>query len=106
MNRLNRREFLKAAGLGAASLAASGCLNASRTNGLPNVGKKPNIIFIMVDDLGPEWVGCYGAEDIKTPNIDKLAAGGMQFSNAYSMAQCTPTRTAFLTGRYPCATAG
>ena len=101
MNRLDRREFLKAAGLGAASLATGGCLNASRTIGLPSVGKKPNIIFIMVDDLGPEWVGCYGAEDIKTPNIDRLAAGGMQFSNAYSMAQCTPTRAALLTGRYP-----
>jgi arylsulfatase A-like enzyme len=55
----------------------------------------------MVDDLGKEWVGCYGAEDIKTPNIDALAAGGMKFNNAYSMPQCTPSRATLLTGKYP-----
>jgi arylsulfatase A-like enzyme len=62
---------------------------------------KPNILFIMVDDLGKEWVGCYGAEAIKTPNIDALAAGGMKFHNAYSMPGCTPSRTTLLTGKYP-----
>ncbi|WDE98902.1 sulfatase-like hydrolase/transferase [Lentisphaera profundi] len=62
---------------------------------------KPNIIFIMLDDLGKEWVGCYGAEDIKTPNIDALAAGGMIFNNAYSMPSCTPSRTTVLSGKYP-----
>ena len=62
---------------------------------------KPNIIFIMVDDLGKEWISCYGSESITTPNIDKLAETGMQFNNAYSMAQCTPTRTSLLTGQYP-----
>lgn len=62
---------------------------------------KPNIIFVMVDDLGPEWVSCYGAEDIKTPHIDKLAKTGMRFLNAYSMPQCTPTRATLLTGQYP-----
>ena len=61
----------------------------------------PNIIFIMVDDLGKEWVSCYGAEDIKTPNIDALAAGGMTFNNAYSMPSCTSSRTMLLTGQYP-----
>ncbi len=62
---------------------------------------KPNIIFIMVDDLGPEWVSCYGADDIETPAIDALAAGGMRFTNAYSMPKCTPTRATLLTGQYP-----
>ena len=62
---------------------------------------KPNILFIMLDDLGKEWVSCYGAEDIKTPNIDALAAGGMKFNNAYSMPQCTPSRATLLTGKYP-----
>ena len=62
---------------------------------------KPNIIFIMLDDLGKEWVGCYGAEDIKTPNIDALAAGGMIFNNAYSMPSCTPSRSTVLSGKYP-----
>ena len=62
---------------------------------------KPNILYIMVDDLGKEWVSCYGAEDIQTPNIDALAAGGMKFHNAYSMPACTPSRTTLLTGKYP-----
>jgi len=61
----------------------------------------PNILFIMVDDLGKEWISCYGAEDIETPNIDALAAGGMRFENAYSMPQCTPSRITLLTGQYP-----
>jgi len=64
-------------------------------------GQQPNIIFIMVDDLGKEWVSCYGAEEIETPVLDKLAAGGMKFNNAYSMPQCTPTRATLLTGQYP-----
>ena len=62
---------------------------------------KPNIIFIMVDDLGKEWVSCYGSENSYTPNIDRLAQEGMKFNNAYSMAQCTPTRVSLLTGKYP-----
>ena len=63
--------------------------------------QKPNILFIMLDDLGKEWISCYGAEDIETPNIDALAAGGMKFNNAYSMPQCTPSRATLLTGKYP-----
>ena len=63
--------------------------------------KKPNILFIMLDDMGKEWVETYGAEEIETPNIDKLAEGGMQFSNAWSMPQCTPSRVTLLTGQYP-----
>lgn len=62
---------------------------------------KPNILFIMVDDLGKEWVSCYGAEDIQTPAIDGLAATGMKFNNAWCMPQCTPTRVTLLTGQYP-----
>ena len=62
---------------------------------------RPNIVFILVDDLGKEWVSCYGASDIKTPNVDALAASGMQFENFYVMPQCTPTRLCFLTGQYP-----
>lgn len=62
---------------------------------------KPNIILILVDDLGKEWVSCYGAEDISTPNIDKLAQNGTLFNNVYSMPQCTPSRVTLLTGQYP-----
>ncbi len=63
--------------------------------------ERPNIIFILVDDLGQEWISAYGAEDIRTPNIDRLAATGMRFQGAYSMPQCTPTRVTLLTGQYP-----
>lgn len=63
--------------------------------------KKPNILFILLDDLGKEWISCYGAQDIETPNIDALAAGGLKFNNAYSMPQCTPSRAMLLTGSYP-----
>ena len=62
---------------------------------------KPNILFIMVDDLGKDWISCYGADDISTPHIDRLANGGLKFHNAWSMPQCTPTRATLLTGQYP-----
>ena len=63
--------------------------------------RSPNIILILLDDLGKEWIGCYGASDIDTPHIDALASQGMKFENAYSMPQCTPTRACLLTGQYP-----
>jgi arylsulfatase A-like enzyme len=66
----------------------------------PSVAK-PNILFILVDDLGRDWISCYGAEDIKTPNIDALAAGGMKFHNAYTTPTCTCSRMTLLTGKYP-----
>ena len=62
---------------------------------------KPNLLLILVDDLGPEWISAYGAEGIETPNVDELARRGMLFENAYSMPQCTPTRVTLLTGQYP-----
>lgn len=61
----------------------------------------PNILFILVDDLGKEWISTYGAEDIQTPNIDALAKSGIKFNNVYSMPQCTPTRVTLLTVQYP-----
>ena len=60
-----------------------------------------NMVFIMLDDLGKEWVSCFGAEDIETPNIDALANSGTKFNNFYCMPQCTPTRLTLLTGQYP-----
>lgn len=62
---------------------------------------RPNIIVILVDDLGKEWISHYGAEDISTPNIDALAQSGISFNNVYSMPQCTPSRVSILTGQYP-----
>lgn len=76
--------------------------SACKTNAGKNHNKtNPNILFILVDDLGKEWVSTYGADDVRTPNADKLAATGMTFRNAYSMPQCTPSRVALLTGQYP-----
>jgi arylsulfatase A-like enzyme len=52
--------------------------------------EKPNILFIFADDLGKEWISSYGAEEIETPKIDKLARNGLMFENFYAMPQCTP----------------
>ncbi len=98
-NNLSRRSFLNTIAAGVVSCASSRLFAQETLE-----KKKPNILFIMVDDLGKEWVSCYGAEDIETPNIDALAAGGMKFVNAYSMPQCTPSRVSLLTGKYPCHT--
>jgi arylsulfatase A-like enzyme len=63
---------------------------------------RPNIIYIMADDMGYADLSCYGRKDYQTPNLDKLCSQGMKFTNAYAAAPvCTPTRVAFMTGRYP-----
>jgi arylsulfatase A-like enzyme len=62
---------------------------------------KPNIIFILADDIGYGDFGCYGATKVKTPNVDRLAGQGLRFTDAHSpSAVCTPTRYAFMTGEY------
>ncbi|MQY80245.1 MAG: sulfatase-like hydrolase/transferase [Bacteroidetes bacterium] len=74
--------------------------NSSQKSGEEN--RPPNIVLIYFDDLGYGDVGAYGATEIKTPNIDRLAKGGVQFINGYaSSATCTPSRYALLTGVYP-----
>lgn len=66
----------------------------------PN-SSQPNIVFILADDMGYGDLGCYGRTDIKTPNIDQLAKEGVRFTQHYANGpECSPTRTAFLTGRY------
>src|ERR1700724_3438368 len=61
--------------------------------------RQPNIVLILADDMGFSDLGCYGSE-IATPNIDKLAAGGLRFTQFYNTARCCPTRAALLTGLY------
>jgi arylsulfatase A-like enzyme len=63
--------------------------------------QKPNIIVMIVDDLGVGDLGFSGGKDIPTPHLDRLAAGGVVFRNGYAAPMCAPTRAAFLTGRYP-----
>ena len=92
---MNRRKFLRESG--AAALAVPVLFNQCSA-----VNNKPNIIFIMTDDLGYGDVSCYNPESvIRTPNIDKLASDGIHFTDAHSpSAVCTPTRYEVLTGRY------
>ena len=64
--------------------------------------QKPNVLFILVDDLGWKDLGCYGSSFYETPNIDKLRSEGMMFTNAYSACPvCSPTRASILTGKNP-----
>jgi len=74
---MNRRDFIKTVGCATAALAIPGCNSVS---GLPaGSGKRPNIILIMADDMGYSDIGCYGGE-IHTPNLNRLAAGGVRFT--------------------------
>lgn len=70
------------------------------------VPQKPNIIFILADDLGYAEVSCYGSDKYQTPNIDKLAAEGIRFTNAFANPLCGPSRAIILSGRYPFRTGG
>lgn len=64
--------------------------------------RKPNVVFILTDNQGAWTLGCYGNKDIRTPNIDALAADGIRFTHALSSnAVCSPTRATFLTGLIP-----
>ncbi|MCG8309045.1 MAG: arylsulfatase [Cytophagales bacterium] len=81
---------------------ASLIISCSQQNQSSREAVKPNIIIIYADDLGYGDVGAYGSTELKTPNIDKLANGGVRFTNGYaSSATCSPSRYALLTGVYP-----
>ena len=84
-NEYSRRDFLKAAGVGLASVMAMG------SGAFAAGSEKPNIIIIMADDMGFSDIGCYGGE-IETPNLDALAAKGLRFTQFYNTARCCPTR--------------
>src|SRR5881396_2740595 len=89
---VTRRNFIGAA-LGAAAFAGTASAQGQ---------SRPNVLFILADDLGYGDLSCYGRPDYKTPVLDNLAKQGMKFMDAYASAPvCTPTRTAFITGRYP-----
>jgi arylsulfatase A-like enzyme len=77
----------------AVALLCTACVPASSA-------ERPNIILIMVDDMGRDWVSCYGAKH-QTPNVDRLAKQGLRYTTAWCTPICTPTRVTLLTGQYP-----
>lgn len=94
---MNRRDFLKVVGLAVAPLVLPGC---AKFGGVKQ--RKPNIVFILADDQGWHQLGCYGSDFYETPNIDRLAAEGMRFTDAYAACPvCSPTRASIMTGKYP-----
>ncbi len=93
---MKNNEFMKAAGIVAAGMLG---IN-SPINAQAKEPKKPNIIFILADDLGYPEISCNGADSYKTPNIDKLAAQGLRFTHAYANPLSGPSRAVLLTGRY------
>ena len=97
---MKRRQFLHLTG----SAAAIGMLgNARLVSAAPkNIMKKPNIVFILVDDLGYSDLGCYGSTFYDTPHLDALARQGALFTDAYAACPvCSPTRASLMTGQYP-----
>lgn len=92
----NRREFLRDATLAAVGLAAS---HAASGAPVTTDARKPNIILILADDMGYSDLGCQGSE-IDTPNLDRLARRGLQFSSFYNSPRCCPSRASLMTGMY------
>ncbi len=92
--KMNRRDLLK----------TFGWMTAASTTGwsqAPTAGvRKPNILFILADDLGISGLSCYGSDKFQTPHLDRLAAGGTRYTNAYTAPLCGPSRALILTGRY------
>src|SRR5712664_1438524 len=93
---ISRRRFVQTTAASSMALAAMGLGRPTRAQ-----STKPNIVFIMADDLGYADVSCYGQRDYTTPNIDRLAIEGLKFTQGYAnSAVCSATRTALATGRY------
>jgi len=93
--RVTRREFL-------GNAVAATAVATVRRSSAAQQRTRPNLLFILADDLGYGDLSCYGRPDYKTPVLDELARQGLKFMSAYAAAPvCTPTRVAFATGRYP-----
>ncbi len=97
MGKQTRRDFLKVLGLAAGSL-----MMPQAVFGRQQAARKPNVVLIFTDDQGSIDVNCYGAKDLYTANLDRLAAEGTRFTQFYVGAPvCSPSRAALMTGRYP-----
>ncbi len=103
MMRIDRRECLKMTGRALTGIAAGAIVSSAfPVPARAQNGKPWNILFILADDLGWNQVGYHGTRFYETPNIDRIAAEGMQFTDAYAAAPiCSPTRASILTGKYP-----
>ena len=91
---MNRRQFLQTVSAAPAAFACAAPPLAAAP------GRRPNILVILADDMGFSDIGCYGGE-IDTPNLNRLAKGGIRFTQFYNTARCCPTRASLLTGLYP-----
>ena len=98
MDGIDRRHFLRCLGLGAAAALVP---RLARAAAAPT--RKPNIVFVLIDDMGWMDSTLYGSRYYETPHIDRLARRGMRFTDAYAASPlCSPTRASILTGKYPC----
>src|SRR5690242_12566260 len=96
-NSTTRREFLKQIAAGGAALALAG---AGRAGAAPAGAQRPNILWLTCEDIGPN-LGCFGDAYAITPNLDKLAAKGAIYTNAWATAPvCAPTRTSIISGMF------
>ncbi len=101
MKTQTRREFLKQLGYAAGSAAALSVLPSGYCFGQAEQKERPNIIYIMSDDHASHAMSCYGSKINKTPNLDRIANGGMRFNNSFcTNALCAPCRAVVLTGKY------
>ena len=100
-NNRTRRQFLKALGLGAATLAVPSCARSARSVSHAASKRKPNFIIFFTDDQGYNDVGCFGSPLIKTPRFDRMADEGVKFTSFYAQPVCGPSRAALMTGCYP-----
>ncbi|MFW6164448.1 MAG: sulfatase-like hydrolase/transferase, partial [Planctomycetota bacterium] len=88
---MERRRFFRSVGAGALGFAASSL--ARRTLAAEGQAVRPNLVFVLIDDLGWRDLGCYGSTYYQTPNVDRLAEQGMRFTDAYAACPvCSPTR--------------
>ncbi len=101
-NSISRRRFLGTIGAGAVFLALPGCAHSQGSLSSNKTNRRPNFVFILVDDMGWMDIGVNGSRFYETPNVDKLASEGMRFTQAYAASPvCSPTRASILTGKHP-----
>ena len=99
---MNRRNFLRLAAAAGCGVFSRGIAKTARA---VTKSDKPNILLVLIDDMGWKDIGCAGSTYYETPHIDKLASEGMRFVNAYSAAPvCTPSRGAIFSGKCPART--